>query len=597
MIRFGSIQVASCSGGNGVFSFEQINAAGGTPTVSPTLSEPYLCSAASISAYGNPWGLGSDITITYQWTGTGPGTFSFTSPNNPNTDITGITTPGTYSFTLSLTAVHGSKVYPYASTQTITLYVPPIPQSVTPTSETTCRGSNNIIHLSNSQVGVNYYLYQNNILNAVQTIAGTGSPIDFIVPFMSSTIDYSIKGAYPGNPCITQMGAILTISPADEPRRLASHLDTSNCLVNSTTFIDFIKEDRIAVSINSMGQNLGEVKVVSYVENAPFDVQACETTNAMFSTAVLGRHYAIIPQHQPTSPVFVRVYIDKGELNSLIEFANNNVSTTDDFPTNSISDLHLGKYSNSYFPHVINGTFDDNCVYGAESKIIASEISGNTSSLFADFLTINSHYLEFKIEEFSEFWFHGNSNGNTSPLPVELAKFNAKCENNEVKISWSTYSEVNNDKFIIERSTDLENWNLLNTVIGAGNSNSLLHYAISDSRPLSNLSYYRLTQVDFDGNRKIYSPTSVSCNVTDVEISIYPNPASDYLILNFGSTVSDAMIDFIDMQGKSVRQENIENLSNSNEVKINRNDLASGIYLIRVQINGMEPIMKKVIFK
>lgn len=599
MIRFGSIQVASCSGGNGVFSFAQINAAGGTPTVRPTLSEPYLCSSATISAYGNPWGLGSDITITYQWTGTGPGPFTFTSPNTPNTDIIGITVPGTYSFTLSLTAVHGSKVYPYASTQTITLYVPPVSQTVTPTSETTCRGSNNIIHLSSSQVGVNYYLYQDNILNAVQTIAGTGSPIEFVVPFMSSTIDYTIKGAYPGNPCITQIGAILTISPANEPRHLASHLDTADCLVNSTTFIDFIKEDRISVSINSKGQDLGEVKVVSYVDNGPFDVQACATTNTTFSTAVLARHFAIIPQHQPSNPVIVRVYIDQDELNSLIDFANNNASEWDDFTSNSISNIHLGKYSNYYYPNVINGTFDDNCVYGAESKIIPSRNTGNVISLFYDFANPNSSYLEFEVSEFSEFWFHGNSNGNTSPLPVELAKFDAKCDQNEINITWSTYSEVNNDFYIVERSTDLENWDLLGTVKGAGNSNTLLQYTISDSRPLSNLSYYRLTQVDFDGKRKTYPQTSVSCNVNDVEIGVYPNPASDFIIINFGSINSDATLDFIDMQGKSVRKEVIEAQakSSSNEVKINRNGLASGIYLIRLQIQGNEPLIKKVIFK
>lgn len=253
--------------------------------------------------------------------------------------------------------------------------------------------------------------------------------------------------------------------------------------------------------------NVTPTSETAYVARLYIEWSIIETTNAIFSTAVLARHFAVIPQNEPTN-------------------------------------------------------------------------------------------LEFKINEFSEFWFHGNSNGNTCPLPVHLASFDAKCEQNEIKITWSTYSEVNNDFFIVERSADLETWNLLDTVNGAGNSNALLQYTVSDSRPLSNLSYYRLTQVDFDGKRKIYSPTSAPCSVNDVEIDVYPNPASHYIIINFGSSIPDATLDFIDMQGKSVRKDVIEaqSKSSSNEVKINRNELASGIYLIRLQIQGNEPLIKKVIF-
>ena len=37
------------------------------------------------------------------------------------------------------------------------------------------------------------------------------------------------------------------------------------------------------------------------------------------------------------------------------------------------------------------------------------------------------------------------------------------------------------------------------TVAGAGNSNTALHYQLTDDEPLPGTSYYRLKQTDFDG--------------------------------------------------------------------------------------------------
>jgi len=66
-----------------------------------------------------------------------------------------------------------------------------------------------------------------------------------------------------------------------------------------------------------------------------------------------------------------------------------------------------------------------------------------------------------------------------SILPIELASFETECINGEPRITWSTYSETNNDYFVLLKSYDGITYNAVDTIDGAGNSNSLNRYEIS----------------------------------------------------------------------------------------------------------------------
>lgn len=596
VINIGSNPITTCSGGNGVFSFAQINAAGGTPTVSPTFSEPYLCSPGNISALGNTSGYTADYLFTYQWNYTGPGTIVFSSPNTANTLISGITVPGEYTFTLSITATHGNKVYTYSRSKKIKLHVPPTAQTVNPTSTTTCRGSNNIIHLGGSQTGVTYNLFNSLSVSPVQSQPGTGNAIDFIIPFNVQSETFTIVGSYAGNPCLTQMGAPLTIVPAANPKYLSKDLDTAKCIINNNNFIDFIKNDRIAVSINSHGQNLGEVMVVSYVNNGSISVPACLSSNLLYTTEVLGRRFAIIPQFQPVNPVSIRAYISNVEVNTLIPVANANPNPNDNFATSNIANLVVGKYSNNVNPQVINGTFSDNCVNGSDSKIIYPFNNGDIEFYFPQFVEKQAKFLNFSIQEFSEFWFHGNDNDNISPLPIELSKFDVNCKNEAVEVTWSTFSEVNNEYFLVERSSNMQTWEQVEIVSGAGNSNMLLSYSITDYRPLNGSSYYRLSQFDYDGQSKTFAPKSTNCVADDIQISVFPNPASENInisITQMGNT--KAKVEIINVVGVQVFQKEFALQESTQTLSIPCNHLANGTYIVRTQLDDTHTDTRKII--
>jgi hypothetical protein len=116
------------------------------------------------------------------------------------------------------------------------------------------------------------------------------------------------------------------------------------------------------------------------------------------------------------------------------------------------------------------------------------------------------------------------------PLAITLTGFNAEAVKEKVKLNWSTVSEINNDYFSIERSTDGVSWTVLKTITGATNSSTLRNYEWLDEKPVVGNLYYRLKQTDFDG-RFTYSITRLVKYTTGNNIYAYPVP-------NTGNTVN-----------------------------------------------------------
>jgi len=108
-------------------------------------------------------------------------------------------------------------------------------------------------------------------------------------------------------------------------------------------------------------------------------------------------------------------------------------------------------------------------------------------------------------------------------LPIELLSFNAAiCENSkEVCLDWVTGTELNNNYFTVERSSDAVNFTDVLSVKGAGNSNQTHYYAAVDHKPLNGMSYYRLKQTDFNGN---VTRSSIVAITSDFEVKTQ-NPA------------------------------------------------------------------------
>jgi hypothetical protein len=84
-------------------------------------------------------------------------------------------------------------------------------------------------------------------------------------------------------------------------------------------------------------------------------------------------------------------------------------------------------------------------------------------------------------------------------LPVKWISQSVKTANQLNIIEWTTASEINNDRFEIEKSENAIQWFTIGSVKGKGNSNQHNHYSFKDINNKNLTSYYRIKQVDFDG--------------------------------------------------------------------------------------------------
>lgn len=95
-----------------------------------------------------------------------------------------------------------------------------------------------------------------------------------------------------------------------------------------------------------------------------------------------------------------------------------------------------------------------------------------------------------------------------TPLPISLISFTGTKGN---KLEWVTETEINNDCFILESSLDGISWKVLYTLPGAGNSLVTSNYTYLDNNyERDTINYYRLSQIDFDGDRTTFEDNLIA---------------------------------------------------------------------------------------
>jgi hypothetical protein len=182
----------------------------------------------------------------------------------------------------------------------------------------------------------------------------------------------------------------------------------------------------------------------------------------------------------------------------------------------------------------------------------------------------------------------------SSPLPVELLSFEADCEENLMRLTWSTSSEQNNSHFNIEKSTDAIIYTTIGTVPGSGNSNVIQHYDFEDHVSYNTNTYYRIKQVDLNGNFTYLPTISVNC-MSQNDFQVYPSPFSDQLTVYVNLVNTDLLIEVQDMLGKQVHSQVL--VANSGNLNIQTQTWASGCYIVNISKCGGERLFTKKIIK
>ena len=126
------------------------------------------------------------------------------------------------------------------------------------------------------------------------------------------------------------------------------------------------------------------------------------------------------------------------------------------------------------------------------------------------------------------------SSVSSSPLPLRMVDFSISSEKAQVVLSWQTENEVNTAHFDVERSVDGTNYESIGQVFSLHNSMGG-NYNFTDQFPKTGISYYRLKQVDADGEYT-YSKVLTVKRTTSGIITLLPNPATGYIRILSTST-------------------------------------------------------------
>lgn len=180
-------------------------------------------------------------------------------------------------------------------------------------------------------------------------------------------------------------------------------------------------------------------------------------------------------------------------------------------------------------------------------------------------------------------------------LPVELSAFNLRIIEDYVKLEWETLSELNNLGFEIKRGSNANEWQTIGFVEGNGTSLETHYYFFEDKTPVDGINYYRLRQVDLDGNHQFSEIVSINFEKLVSTTLIYPNPSTGIFKIKYSANKQDKQIErlaIISPEGKLI-DEHI-NIPIQSEISIET--LSPGIYVVKMQWkSGQRDILRLIV--
>ncbi len=167
-------------------------------------------------------------------------------------------------------------------------------------------------------------------------------------------------------------------------------------------------------------------------------------------------------------------------------------------------------------------------------------------------------------------------------VPVALTHFSGKAVANTVVLNWTTAQELNNDHFEIERSANGRDFQTLLSHPGSNNTSIPTNYQVIDTRPLRGINFYRLKQVDRDG-QATYSDI-IAINFEDLIVKglkVNPNPAGNHAELSgYAEETTPVTLRIYDNEGRQVIQGKYQLARGNNRIGLDLSRLMAGTYFL-----------------
>jgi hypothetical protein len=181
-----------------------------------------------------------------------------------------------------------------------------------------------------------------------------------------------------------------------------------------------------------------------------------------------------------------------------------------------------------------------------------------------------------------------------SPLPVDLVLFEAKLiGTDKIQLNWKTAWEKNNSHFLVERSYNAKNFEVIGMVEGKGDTNSESSYTFWDTDPNAGDNYYRLVQVDESTNGTTNGENTYSRIVSvklpnSSQLILQPNPTTDKFTIKLQTKVEIKSWNLITTQGHYIK-------SNGSGTEVNLSSYPTGEYIIELHTVNGDVYRKKIV--
>lgn len=176
-------------------------------------------------------------------------------------------------------------------------------------------------------------------------------------------------------------------------------------------------------------------------------------------------------------------------------------------------------------------------------------------------------------------------------LPVKLASFNADQREDDVHLNWVVQSEENLSHYIVERRHESEDD--FRSVDRVTASNIAAYTATDKDLMSQGIYYYRLKMVDNDGASQLSDIVTINYSKRTEMLSVYPNPASDFLVIENGYANS-ILVTILNAAGQEVS--NFE-VSERTKKEVNISGLSKGLHFISFYRDGAIEVKKIFIDK
>lgn len=275
--------------------------------------------------------------------------------------------------------------------------------------------------------------------------------------------------------------------------------------------------------------------------------------NLNTAQAITDKTISVTPQRDnPNGQYRITLYYRKSEVDGYKAATGNlwsqvNIAKTPD---------PIGQYTPGQVPlsQAVMGTDPIRAVFGIDSSISATFTGG-----FSGFGAILG----------------------TTILPVQWLSFTGKMEAGQARLSWSTASEDNNERFEVEHSMDARDFMVIGKVNSQGSGQGIRNYNFSHIKPVAGMNFYRIRQVDKDGRATTSNVIGLQLDAATHAPRIFPNPARDMLWLDLGRDAGrQVMWELYSAEMKLLKKGMVP--AGVNRQGVNVQSLPAGWYVLRL---------------